>query len=161
MGHWPQWRYQNNDGLRIAQGLTLDQVVHLSFQLRFPKHCKRAADGGIDCWGPILVLSFANGKSAEFLRIWNPKWQGNIWNVCSVKFWWSEYVYGYPSGAMMPEIPTLLKHDGRIFYMNQTHGEPAGYISAIQDVNTRMIMPSRLDSTTNSIMALIANHYSY
>ena len=91
--------------------------------------------------GPIMVLSFANGKATGVPSVHESRHGKEIFGMfAAVSF---DEARTFPVIRLVsddsPVSHAVETTDGDIFHMNQTHAEPRGYISAIQDQRTGMI----------------------
>ena len=143
------WGIGRDDGLvgkdgllRMAQGLTNDRGNSFSISATmFPDiHSGQRMVALRLQEGPILVLSFANGKRG-------------VPSVIETRY--GKEIFGLFAAVSFDEASTFAivrlvsddsrtshdvqSTDGHIFQMNQTHAEPMGYISAIQDQKSGMI----------------------
>ena len=91
--------------------------------------------------GPIIVLSFANGKATGVPSVYESRHGKEIFGMfAAVSF---DEAKTFPVIRLVSDDASashaVETTDGDIFQMNQTHAEPRGYISAIQDQTTGMI----------------------
>eukprot|EP00943_MAST-04B_sp_MAST-4B-sp1_P001033 g1033.t1 len=90
--------------------------------------------------GPIIVVSFANGVQTGVPSVFESRTGKEIFGMfVAVSF---DEATSFPIIRLVSDDKVshpVETSDGDIFYMNQTHAEPRGYISAIQDLNTKMI----------------------
>ena len=142
------WGIGRNEGLvgkdgllRMAQGVTNDRGTSFFISAtEFPNiHGGQRMVALRLKEGPIIVLSFANAPRVP--SVYESRHGKEIFGMfAAVSF---DEAKTFPVIRLVSDDASVSHAvettDGDIFYMNQTHAEPRGYISAIQDQTTGMI----------------------
>jgi formylglycine-generating enzyme len=144
---WGIGRYDGlvgKDGLtRMAQGLTNDRGnSYVISATQFPNiHSGQRMVSLRLKEGPIIVVSFANGNATGVPSVYETRHGTEIFGMfVAMSF---DEAKTFPVVRLVSDDASVShpveSSDGEIFQMNRTHGEPRGYISAIQDQNTGII----------------------